>query len=1257
LTIADAGPEGYRLQRLLTAWLALVWRDIIEVIPEPDDGEDATVRLKTPSGFRSVEVQSKRGPALVRPQELAEWLAHFPPRAAEGSLLERLQLEPERIAIFVIGGRCNDELDPLRIATPLVAPEPRTALTFSGGRAVQTALTEHATGLELPQVGASTDLRKARAARVRQLALDPFVNEFRVTSRRIFIVEMLSESALQVTLEPVLRERYRVPPGRFSEVLLRLDDEVRRASLAHRDVAHSLAAAVRSFQIDRILRDGHAWLDRPEVASLVETLHRDAALLLTGRPKSGKTWLANWLGQRAQDHGVYVLVGQTPEAAARHLLDVGVVEDRLFILEDPFGSTRLRVDAHERWNVLRDLAERLPSGRRLIVTSRLDLLLALNPTDGEPLGLDSRRWIDVSARSDLFAESLWARRSAESHVPVELIPSIGRLILDAHLQPGQIDRIAAEGPRLAGQSSADVLALARRDAADIGRELSRGGVMRRVLQALWWSADTRSPVRISAMAFALHGGAEEFGLVALGVEPISLARSRTPTEAAVPPKLPIDLSLRDDEREALDELEARRTIVMDYDGYRFRHPDDIEAARQAVLGLQSHGWNDAMARARRALVYGCERMATTVVTRIVELSASLPAGQLRDLRELLRTARRSAFPVVADAALAGMAGMWGVLPPDETGQLLSDINDDARRGSPVIYWTSEGRPFFETRWEKRRDLSRRSEDVLPPMDPSEASEQILWSSMFHDRPPLEWVRRAARSALVETRSRAAKRLFRWGGAENFELMRELLGDSHPRVVALAAEGLVLGWRHHSDGLREDLSALLLGSARRPVVAVALDALVERFRQILGFDVDWYHGYAIPWEFVADLLSAVMAGAPSAHLLNAYRLTGLVDQALVEVAQDRALSLIDAWIGLIERSVALGPVDVAHFTVAAGLLSIRCTDRTPRMSRLARLLAQRDTLFQFWVVCQLATRWAELTDGEQTLVCDLLREPRRDRHWIAAAALCSASSPPPEPMSQALRLGLSRDASEIVGVWNPGVLKNCLLTLRGLGGVSQYTGAKRGEIPLFWVPVIVEASRRTTHPAFSAAVHALMYLAFDSTVQQQWKDLCESDDLSVRRSVHEAFLASVVDDGFWKEAWAQVASGVRADEEEALSEAIAFQLAPYRHEEFWWIAMQQDRLSAAVRTRLFSDLEVLAMSLKPKLSRTSLTRVRQLYGSAAPPQFHETHNRLFGMLGSGQESQEVRSLVVKQQSLAPDGDRGEMLPSHRVPEDWVVGGTD
>jgi hypothetical protein len=129
MSIEVTGPEKYDFQDHVCLLAMLRFRELtdLQAFIEPTGLEDALFRVSNAGVPIEIELQVKGSQAEITQNSIAECLAHFPPKRAEGSLLERLLDSERRYALLTVSGRCNDDASRFCGSNPwrLVAHSPK----------------------------------------------------------------------------------------------------------------------------------------------------------------------------------------------------------------------------------------------------------------------------------------------------------------------------------------------------------------------------------------------------------------------------------------------------------------------------------------------------------------------------------------------------------------------------------------------------------------------------------------------------------------------------------------------------------------------------------------------------------------------------------------------------------------------------------------------------------------------------------------------------------------------------------------------------------------------------------------------------------------------------------------------------------------------------------------------------------------------------------------------------------------------------
>lgn len=258
--------------------LALSFRQFgqFTLVPEPVEGEDANLKWGGASPI-TLEVQVKGAEGTAGIASLAEYLAHYPPRKKQDSLLQRLIERDEEHALFIMSARCSDELSSLLLKRPLVGKPAVRDVPIALAVALRQEISRRAASK--PAKGA-TKLALARLSDLASLAKRP-VTDFELALAKTSLVEQETAETIEIRLHSVLRgERFDTLSIRgilacFSDLLA---ESKRLQSDALGPILNELAKRAPS-----ALRPDN-YQERGIESCLEAQLCRDRSLLLAGPP-------------------------------------------------------------------------------------------------------------------------------------------------------------------------------------------------------------------------------------------------------------------------------------------------------------------------------------------------------------------------------------------------------------------------------------------------------------------------------------------------------------------------------------------------------------------------------------------------------------------------------------------------------------------------------------------------------------------------------------------------------------------------------------------------------------------------------------------------------------------------------------------------------------------------------------------------------------------------------------------------------------
>ncbi|HKV10755.1 MAG TPA: hypothetical protein VJ725_21620 [Thermoanaerobaculia bacterium] len=855
---------------------------------------------------------------------------------------------------------------------------------------------------------------------------------------------------------------------------------VRKARNEDLDLVPLFREVLQNYERPRVFSQP-IYVDRGSESDLIASLKDEGVLFLTGPMRCGKTHTGRFVAQSLQDEGFNWLETDDPDQAKRFLLDISTLEDRLVLLEDPFGKVSLNGDAYERWEAVGSLAAGLRPNRKLIVSCRNDILQSLIREGEHQLG--GIAWRDLALTEPAVAVEIWRAHASTQRPDIieSVAENLSRMESGHLLQSGQISFLAHKQPdQLVGLSFETLVQVARYDAREIGRKLvSQGTAMRETLAALALSATTLSRVSLEELTFIL-GDSE----ILPGKIELRFGRSYGGPESSAP-QFPVYSSLgilAPEFRDALDELEARE-LVEQSSGYRFSHPIYEQASFESLRSLPTFQFKKVVQLAQRAmfsLSSVTARASVEVVHRLRREGADV------DRRERLAglgfEAFHSLFPVVRDVSMRRFIEDFEVLDSNLRRRLLQVVETQWGAHKDILW--HQGEPWFDVR--ETIPFSDFYTPSFTPQDVAAAVEglQLLGPS---ERLPVEqmWIilrsyirrgdlldikvlERALSYDEALIRREAAFLLLRDHSSETNPLLKQILKDPNPMVVVGAVHGLLDRWKVHGETASSSTLQMLLKDLEHPSRAILGIRFLTNFEEMTGR----YDGTA-PWKLWAAIASPVLRGLPRYSQINEGRLYRMFTMAIPVLEKAEALEVLKAWIDWIEGSLSERLPDDYGLGVAELLLRITGQDAEARGEFIPRILALTDTNFRVTVISDLVNGWDNLDEVEREILFDVLEDSRVDQRWVQAAAL-TVKNPPWDIVE--LLLGdattLLLPAEAILKRFSSKLLEACLSMHIGYPSPLSWIGLNhRTTEP--WDSLLLLIARDPRHELFDLAIRELL----------------------------------------------------------------------------------------------------------------------------------------------------------------------------------------
>ncbi|HCH1559138.1 TPA: hypothetical protein NKQ32_000588 [Vibrio parahaemolyticus] len=1007
MTIATIGPKKYDFQDLvcLDFVLKTVEEKDIRFLIEPHGGEDASFMYKGDNDgvLKKFEVQVKGSEAPVTPKFVAECLLHFPEQRHENCLFERMIEDCNLCVVLVMSGRSTDKL---------LKYLPNGEWDLSPHKKNFTLKDAEALNLEFQSLINSfgdTRLMKARKEHTQSIIENFNAKEVRDALQRLIIIDNESEKLVKENIHLSLRSKYHIPDDYFEEVIRKSTEYIKTAKESQEDVIAKISQYLKS--VSSVSLRPSNYIQRGDEDNLKNLLTSEHSLLLSGKPRIGKSYTAMWIAASFQDQGYRVKRTDDIFEAFRFLEDP-VNGPRLVVVDDPLGGSRLSNNPQQIWQEIKSKLSFVPSPQRKIIISQGQerLLEISGKSQLEDIRVAAKRWNDLSSYPDSFLGKFWQQSNEREQLPEQLyltvLNSLNNGSIDIEL--GSLEYLITEREQLHSTSDVDeIIRFARKSSSDLGKSLDDEG-HKSTLVGLALTTSGLSPTHEKELSYVLQNTTDkQYGyskILAIG----SSFGGKKETGTQQFPAYSGNAELAEEFIDSLDKLEEKKiTQWDDEDKISFTHPF-YRAAAESIINTNSRGsW---------------KRLKTQLSNGIFCLSPTTSKSTAKNLRWIYQSSSKQKFKEeIVNLAIEGLNSSYPSTRDVCFDTLLSITPElDKKYQEQQTKWLSSvsfsslanahwhnGYP-----WYPMGDKVVINSDIFKSLGffdvPAETTEilESLNSNHFFDFTPkkafdvLNHCRRKPddlkTTAMMrmlsldegQIRALAAKIWLEIDRIEDTKVLSRIFNDKHPSVAEAIYETLVSNWKSLSTARKNDLLSRLQLMIESPLSSAII------LPELLKFNRHEVTGNEPPWDIFYELLPTVLNNVYKGISVNFPRLDCVVSNAISEHGYDRMIPILEAWVTLLETNSGMnegGGYDVA---VVNYMLDISEEYKLNRINNIERLLKIPSTRQVINVLSLLVDSWSQITKEERDLVEKTLSANRADLVWLKSAVLIRPEIPAP-----------------------------------------------------------------------------------------------------------------------------------------------------------------------------------------------------------------------------------------------------------------------
>ena len=574
MSVTIDGIKGYEYQYKVTVLIALITEaNKVELYVEKEGSEDALLLIEINGFTLNIEIQVKRESNLIDITKIVQWLCHFQERKSDNNLLQKLIDNSQNIALFVTHSRCSDST--LQLKTDFLSFEKHNSISFTQG-----FYDDFKKALKNINFGYSELMNNREQFCKSQADSLKSKTELNKTLEQCLIFEEFTDEKVDKYITSILNSNYSIAQSRTDIVYLQLLEIVKDGRDSGKDISKKIKNYLQSVKIGTPIIDSQ-YKERKEENLLIEELAKNGVLFLTGISQCGKTELAktiaNYYVKKGYDYQIHDDISDL-----KRFLNSNISDNKVAILEDPFGHISLNANYFEILHKIKDLIGNKEKHHFVIVTSKIELLSEVfDSSIKSDYNIKGYHWQDLTIRDKEQINSFWERIATNKTLPKEIISTVSRGIKESEnqnvLQIGQLIYLVNEEiDQLTKKDYNELEHIARRNSIEIANDIkTKNKLAASILAVSSICSDPIHKLDFQDLAYILSNTSDLISITNKEVFTSSFGDDKTPQF----PSYSKDICLNEEVIIAISYLEERGLITVSSDSLLITHPNYYEAGR------------------------------------------------------------------------------------------------------------------------------------------------------------------------------------------------------------------------------------------------------------------------------------------------------------------------------------------------------------------------------------------------------------------------------------------------------------------------------------------------------------------------------------------------------------------------------------------------------------------------------------------------------------------------------------------------------
>lgn len=1085
MSVEIYGPQGYDFQYLNSLLIALEYldKDEVEVYIEKSNEEDAQIVFKEENIKYIIDIQVKNRTEDIDIETFTKWISHFESRSTTVCLLNKIQ-QDNRFALFISDARSKDEVS-LFIDDDVINIE----LDRRFSNEYLNSIKEYIKTC----YNDKSDTSISRNDYLNKLMDSITNNNLRKILKKVKLREKYTENYSNEAIKSLLNRKFYIPQSNLDNVIMELLDEVRKGRGTNISISRELLEIIDKYSGQIILNRNENYINRDERELCKDILDSQNILLLTGVSFCGKSYLAKDIAQEYLENGYNI--EQTGElygdSGGISFIRHRSIEDRLLILEDPFGQVETKIDAKSILSEIRKIIRESRTNRKIIITSRKDILIDVcSKRSIEECIIDSYNWIDLTSGENESIKCLWKKYYGNSRESLMIYDKITNWIRDVEklpsLQLGHIANIYNSNKnldKLAYLKTTEILSTARVDSEDLANIIDRrGNIARHIFITLGLCCNTYKQINLDDLLFILSNTKECPGIMEdkyiTGAKHYSSRKLENDSEFYL--KYDVEYRVSDEYKEELRHLQSYGYIEIDnLKRIAFVHP----IYHYATQLLFKKYYNDVFEQEK--IIEIMDRCVSSISVNANLCMLTILEHYYKEeeddiIKKLMLKALNSVFPSVRDKVVMFFDRRINKLNENEQEKFvdilissnnIQDVHIDWYKGIPY-FKNSNHFDFYSDREFNYRLDDKYIKSIIENINNSiNVSAEDMWMLInINDGRDLslEILDKAMGYDESFIRGKAIELIFNnYAFKFSKDKIEGYLNEyEHNNVIYGLFKGSMDSWLKYQDESRR----LIIDYFKKSLDTMSVSIRAKRFLENFGDEysdtsIDWkkleYSQKEILWNVWHEIYIEFFNEFPSKYIrMHEVHMVNTTNKSLEFIkSEEKIVELSTAWFSWLHRELEYNLPDDYGMSVAQYLMEGTSTQSSCRQDIFEQMLSTQNTSFITSNIYTFINYWDKLSDSEKQVLLNIYKSKRNDIKWIKAVSLNIEHIPHDIQVEILGQIIDDKNTSDIVDILvQQDLLEQCLNIYCGYPQPLWWNGLHHTNKKL-WDGIIVEVLKR------------------------------------------------------------------------------------------------------------------------------------------------------------------------------------------------------